>query len=97
MKQLWKGLCDVRVPQGFLDTGRTLAFAWIVTWANDEASNLDNARKLLAAYDSELLECDDLEVIDSDSDQGELNETVDQARDNPNAILFGGSHSYPSQ
>ena len=68
-----------------------------MTWTNDEASNLDNARKLLAAYDSELLDCDDLEVIDSDSDQGELNEIVDQARDNRNAILFGGFNSYRSQ
>ena len=97
MKKLWKGLCDVRLPRGFLDSGGTLSFVWIVTWANDEEGYLDNARKLLATYDGELLEYTNLEAIDADGDHGGLNEIIDQARDNPNAILFGGFHSYPSQ
>jgi hypothetical protein len=97
MKKLWKGLCEVRVPRGFLDSGQTLAFVWIVTWAHDEAGYFDNARKLLAFYEGEMIDYEKVEVIDPDANHGELNELTDQARDNPNAILFGTFNAYPTQ
>jgi hypothetical protein len=95
MKKLWKGLCDVRVPRKFLDNGNVLAFVWVITWAENEAAFAKKARALWESHDGELLAYDELEAIEPDSDHSELNDLIDEARDNPEAVLFGTFHSYP--
>jgi hypothetical protein len=95
MPVLWIVTCEISVEPGDLDTGNTLAFTNIVTWGEGPEDAAEKVRTCSAEYKWIVLGIERVEPVDHDKDYGEsLNELIDQASGNPNALLYGTFYSY---
>ena len=95
MKTLWIALCEISVEPGDLPSGLTVAFSNAVTWGETPSEVQEKIRNYLSSFRWSLLDC---QRIDPAKDGGaygeELNDLIDQAAGNPDAILLGRFYSY---
>ena len=93
--QLWIALCEVNVGPDVLESGRTLAFTNVVVWGTSSEDALANIRNCFAEYKWTLVGCEQIDPFDHEKDYGEsLNDQVERAADNPNAVIYGTFHTY---
>jgi hypothetical protein len=95
MPILWIICFEVSVPPGVLEGGNTLAYTNVVTWGETPEDAVEKVLTICAAYKWTLLNVERVRLIDHGIDYGEeLNDLIDQAAENPNAILYGTFFSY---
>ena len=92
---LWIATCEVSLKPGDIESGRTLAFTNIVTWGQDNEGALENIRAYFAEYRWTLIECETIKPVEDGKDYGdELNDLIERAAGNPNAVIYGTFHTY---
>jgi len=95
MERLWIATCEISVEPGDLPSGLILAFSNIVTWGESSEEVRKKIQIDLDRFQWVLIGCERIELVDKRKDYGdELNDLIDQAEGNPNAILFGRFFSY---
>jgi len=78
-----------------MPSGLTLGFTNVVMWADSSEACRHKLENYLARYKWKLLSVDRVELIDSEIDRGdEINRLMDEALQNPNAILLSTFHGY---
>jgi hypothetical protein len=88
-------MCEVSVEPGVLDSGKTLAFTNIVTWGEVSEDAIERVRTCFATYNWTLMNVEKVEPISRDKDYGDtLNELIEQATNNPDAVLCSTFHTY---
>jgi hypothetical protein len=95
LERVWITTAEVKVQPGDMSSGDCLGFMKIIMWA---ASQEDFVRKLetyLARYQWVLLSVEDTSVVDSSRDYGdEVNQMIEEALQDHNAIRLGTYYSY---
>jgi hypothetical protein len=96
MPILWIIRCEISVLPGDLKNGRTLAFTNVITWGETSEEAIEKVRKVSAEYRWIVIGIEDASPVDHDKVYGDdLNDLIDQASTNANAVLFGTFHTYP--
>ncbi len=86
---------EVRVEPGDMPSGDVLGFMKIAMWASSEPEFLDKVRAYLAKYQWELMSFEKTTAIDPDRDYGdEVNQVIDEIRENENHVGLGTYYSY---
>ncbi|MGD0628521.1 MAG: hypothetical protein ABR987_04170 [Terracidiphilus sp.] len=98
MERMWRIRAEIEVEPGDLDLddGYTKGFMNVVTWASTDQLARGKLTAYLATLNWKLLGVEEsfpMDPIYAASDS-EVNELVDMARGNPNAIVLGTMHSY---
>ncbi|MGO8934582.1 MAG: hypothetical protein ACLPLZ_08505 [Terracidiphilus sp.] len=99
MDELWKIRAEIEIQPGELDLEPeyTTGFMNIVTWANSEESVAEKISTYFGTFQWRLLLIDEASPIKDPSGCGpEIQEMIERAEQNPNAIILGTFHAYPS-
>ena len=92
---LWIVTCEMSVGPGDLKSGDTLAYANVVTWGEGSEEAIERVKTCSAKYKWIVLGIEKTKPADQGTDYGdELNDLIDQATGNPDAILYGTFYSY---
>jgi hypothetical protein len=97
-KQLWIGLAEVRPSEGCdVLEGAKGAFVNIVTWAEDADEFKRNAELVLGELRLFVVDVERPEPVEvrrrREGDfEDVIEDMIDRAEDNPNAIIFGTFH-----
>jgi hypothetical protein len=98
MEGMWKIRAEIEVETGDLDldAGHTKGFMNVVTWASSDQSAKEKLAAYLSRFKWKLLGVEESVPIGPGyvASDSEINELVDKARGNPNAIILGTMHSY---
>jgi hypothetical protein len=98
MEGMWKIRAEIEVETGDLDldAGNTKGFMNVVTWASSDQSAKEKLAAYLSRFKWKLLGVEESVPIGPGyvASDSEINELVDKARGNPNAIILGTMHSY---
>jgi hypothetical protein len=100
--ELWIGVVEVRPVDGRSQhLGDALgAFVNIVTWASDGASYLRNAETVIAhlggLFVCELVEAEPVRLrrVKTGGFNSEIEDLIERAEDNPDAIIYGTFHKF---
>ena len=93
--KLWIVRVEMTVQPEDFPSGDTVGFTNIVTWASDAEGASSKIREYVARYDWHVLGVEQVNSVDESlSYSDEMNDMIDRARDNPQAILLGTFHSY---
>jgi hypothetical protein len=97
--ELWIGLVEVR-PVDREAYGAAGAFTNIVTWARDSDEFRRKAETIAATLDLYVAEIEDAEPLSDriakHSLSDEIEDMIQRAEFNPQAIVYGTFHRYPS-
>jgi hypothetical protein len=99
VKQLWIGLVEVRTLKRSEVLGDAKgAFVNIVTWAVDALQFKRNAEVVLGKLGLFVVEVENPQPIakkrKSAEFEDEIEDMIDRAQDNPNAIIYGTFHTW---
>jgi|ERR1035437_3456439 hypothetical protein len=95
MAILWIVTCEMSVEPGDLESGDTLAFTNVVTWGDNSEDAVERVRLCSAKYKWTVIGVEKTKPVDQDKDYGDdLSDLIEQATDNPDAILYGTFYSY---
>ncbi len=95
MVELWRLIIETSVPPEDFPTGATLGYMNVITWASSAVEAEAKIAAYLKTFDWHVLEVDQSHRVDDLSDVGEvLQEMIERARTNENAIILGTFHSY---
>ena len=95
MESIWKVVAEILVEPGDLPSGSTKAFANIVTWADSASIAKEKIAGYLGSYKWQLLSAEDAQVVDEGHDYGDdINQMIEKAQGNPQAIILGRFLSY---
>ena len=93
--KLWIATCEVSVEPGVLDSARTVAFTNVVTWGETSEDALARIRNCFTEYQWTFIGCEQIDPVNPEKDYGDsLNDLIDRAKDNPNALIYGTFHTY---
>ncbi len=97
MKALWIGLVEVLTPPG--ESGDTKAFTTVVARADDPNNFRKFVTSVFADYDWHVLGIQDCVPASACTDitSEELLDSLEAARNYPEACIFGTLHYYPSK
>ncbi len=97
--ELWIGLVDLK-PLDRKEYGAAGAFTNIVTWARDSDEFRRKAETIAATLDLYVAEIEDAgplsDRIAKHSVSDEIEDMIRRAEFNPQAIVYGTFHRYPS-
>jgi hypothetical protein len=94
-QQLWVVTAEILLPAGDLASGQTKGFTNIVTWADSPNTVRQKVLEVLKSYGWEVLGVEAKRRVAALTDcSGELLDTVDQARTNPDACIIGTVFTY---
>ena len=96
---LWIGKVEVRPQEGSSTLGNAKgAFVNIVTWARDAEDFRRNADLVLGQLKLFIVDVENTELVSVRREKAVLDEDIedmiDRAQDNPNAIIYGTFHSW---
>jgi hypothetical protein len=97
--ELWIGLVELK-PLDRQAYGAAGAFTNIVTWASDAESFRRKAETIAATLDMYVMDVEGAEPVAERAEQWSMTEEIDdmlsRAQCNPDAIVYGTFHRYPS-
>src|ERR1700735_2587632 len=95
MVTLWMVTCEVSVEPGVLESGRTAAFTNVVTWGELPEDAIERVRTCFETYRWTLIGVETVKEVNPNTDYGDaLNQLIEQATENPNAVLYSTFHTY---
>lgn len=81
-----------------MPSGSTTGFMNIVTWADSKRSLRKKLERYLGSFRWHLIDIEEAVPIASDEQYGaDLEEMIERTRRNPDAIILGTFHGYPTQ
>jgi hypothetical protein len=96
MSELWKIRAEITVePQDF-PSGDTVGFMNIITWADSSEIAQAKIEAYFATFNWHVVGIEEASLIPGNfvyEDEG-LQDMIERARDNPDAIICGTFHSY---
>jgi hypothetical protein len=97
-EQVWIVFVEIRVPPGALELGRTVAFTNWVTWGESPERAIARVSEVAASYGWCILGCERVEPFDDTLEYDEsITELIEDAAENPNAVLYGTFYTYRTQ
>lgn len=99
-KQLWIGLVEVRPIKGTeVLTDAKGAFTNLVAWAFDAGEYRRSAELVLKKLGLHVLGVESVEPVSIRKERegalkGEIEEMIDRAENNPNAVIYGTFHTW---
>lgn len=95
MENLWITTAEVAVEPGDMPSGDTLGFMRIIMWAASHEDFIQKLRAYLAEYQWKLLSMENTEVVDPSKNYGdEVNQMIEEASQDQNAVRLGTYYSY---
>jgi hypothetical protein len=95
MERLWIVLCEITVAPGDFESGATVGFINIVTWAEGPSVAELKIRNYLKTFDWHVIEVERVDLVDENYVYGEeMSDLIDRAMGNSMAIILGTFHSY---
>ena len=100
MRELWIGLVEVRKgPDSEFLQGKKGAFTNVITWASTAQEFREKADKLAESLKLFVVDVEDVEPLSERQRRfvidAKLEDIADEARQNPEAILYSTFHTYP--
>jgi len=94
--ELWKIYAEIIVQPGDFPSGDTIGFMNIITWANSAEAAQEKIAIYFERFAWKIVGVEAATILHPDfiADDDEFDELVEQARNNPNAILCGTFYSY---
>ena len=96
--ELWIGLVELK-PLNPQEYGAAGAFTNIITWARDEMEFRKKAETIAATLDLYVISIEDEERLAERTNKYTVSEDIEdmiqRAESNPNAIVYGTFHRYP--
>jgi hypothetical protein len=99
MNELWKIRAQIEIQPGDLDLEKEFGtgFMNVVTWADSEESAAKKISAYIGTFRWRLLLIDEARPIKDPSGCGpEVQEMIERAEQNPDAIILGTFHAFPS-
>jgi hypothetical protein len=95
MLELWVVTAEIVVERGDLPSGNTNAFVNVVTWADSSSHVEQKVRQYLESYEWSLVSIEDAHPFDeARSYSDKVLDTVEQAKNNPQACIIVEAFSY---
>lgn len=95
MQELWVVTAEIVVGRGDFSSGNTNAFVNVVTWANSSSQVEQKLRQCLESYGWSLVGIEDAHRFDeARSYSDKVLDTVEQAKNNPQACIIVEAFSY---
>jgi len=98
-QELWIVTTEIALRPGDLVSGDTKAFTNVVTWADSSTIAEEKVSCCLESYGWHVISIEDSHPVD-DYDriyEEDIAEIIDQARVNPDAIIYGTMFSYKAE
>ncbi len=91
-------MLEIMLRPGDLPLGGNKAFVNVVTWANSSDMAKEKVTHCLQSYGWYIISVETIYPVDEDKIYGEdIENIVDQARDNPRAVIYGRMFSYKEE
>lgn len=96
--ELWIVTSEIVLKPDDLPSGNTKAFVNVVTWADSSKMAEDKVSRCLESYGWSVISIEDSHPVDEDRIyEEEIADIIDQARVNPNAVIYGRMWSYKGE
>ena len=96
--ELWIVTIEIVEKPGDLRSRNTKAFVNVVTWADSSKMAEDKVSRCLESYGWYVFSIEDSHPVDEDRVyEEEIADIIDQARGNPNAVIYGRMWSYKGE
>ena len=97
-QELWIVTIEIVLRPGDLASGDTKAFVNVVTWADSSKMAEEKVSGCLESYGWHVVSIEDSHPLDDGRMYEEdLADIIDQARLNPNAVIYGTMFSYKGE
>lgn len=92
---MWLVTCEILVEPGDMPSGSTKGFVNVTTWADSTEAIREKLTRYLATFNWHLLSITREVPVDDSRDYGdEINDMIERASTNPQAIILGTFYSY---
>jgi len=96
--ELWIVTAEIVLQPGDLASGKTKAFVNVVTWADWSKMAEETVSRCLESYGWYVISIEDSHPVEDDRIYEEdIADIIDQARVNPNAVIYGTMFSYKGE
>jgi hypothetical protein len=98
MERVWRLVIELSVPPGDMSSGRSHEFMNVITWADCCESAKKKITEYLQEFRWQVIGVEDAHVISEDEEYSseEMSDMISRTRVNPDAIILGTFHTYPT-